>query len=116
MYRSAASPCALAACIALLTSPLNAAEPETALELDATAISEESLDERPTGPVKGYVANRSLTATKTDASLIETPQSISVITRDQMQAQDAQSLNQILRYTAAVIPESRGATARAWTS
>lgn len=111
MYRSAASSCAIVACVTLLASPVNATEQEAAFELDATEISEESLDESPTGPVSGYVANRSLTATKTDASLIETPQSISVITRDQMQAQDAQSLNQILRYTAAVIPESRGATA-----
>lgn len=111
MYRSAASSCAIVACVPLLASPINAAEQEAAFELDATEISEELLDESPTGPVSGYIANRSLTATKTDASLIETPQSISIITRDQMQAQDAQSLNQILCYTAAVIPESRGATA-----
>ncbi|AMD45965.1 TonB-dependent siderophore receptor [Bordetella holmesii] len=59
----------------------------------------------------GYVAKASQSATKTDTPLIETPQSISVITRDQMTEQGAQSLNQVLRYTAGVATETRGATA-----
>jgi iron complex outermembrane receptor protein len=33
-------------------------------------------------PAQGYVANRSVAGTKTDTPLIETPQAISVITRD----------------------------------
>ncbi len=57
------------------------------------------------------MATRSLSGTKTDTALIETPQSISIVTRDQMRAQNAESLNQILRYSAAVVPETRGATA-----
>ncbi|MGH6860330.1 MAG: TonB-dependent siderophore receptor, partial [Phyllobacterium sp.] len=51
------------------------------------------------GPVDGYVAGRGATATKTDTPLIETPQSISVITSDQMNAQATDSLNSVLRYT-----------------
>ncbi|WP_245465906.1 TonB-dependent receptor plug domain-containing protein, partial [Mesorhizobium sp. M7A.T.Ca.TU.009.02.1.1] len=51
------------------------------------------------GPVKGYVATKGSTGTKTDTPLIETPQSISVITRDQMEAQAVDSLNSALRYT-----------------
>jgi len=51
------------------------------------------------GPVDGFVANRSATGTKTDTPLIETPQSISVITRDQMDVQGVNSLNSALRYT-----------------
>jgi len=81
------------------------------MELQATDINGAHHSESPIGPVSGYVATRSLSATKTDTPLIETPQSISVVTRDQIRAQDAQSLNQVLRYSAAVIPESRGATA-----
>ncbi|WP_460123040.1 TonB-dependent siderophore receptor [Pseudomonas sp. S2_C03] len=84
---------------------------EGSLELQATNINGAYASESPTGPVKGYVATRSLSATKTDAALIETPQSISVVTKDQMRAQGAESLNQILRYTAAVVTESRGSTA-----
>ncbi|WP_339532332.1 TonB-dependent siderophore receptor [Pseudomonas mucidolens] len=84
---------------------------EGAVELQATTISGAYQSESPTGPVSGYVATRSLSGTKTDSALIETPQSISVVTKDQMRAQNAESLNQILRYSAAVVPETRGATA-----
>ncbi len=82
-----------------------------AMQLQATTISGAYQAESPTGPVSGYVATRSLSGTKTDTALIETPQSISIVTKDQMRAQNAESLNQILRYSAAVIPETRGATA-----
>lgn len=59
----------------------------------------------------GYVATVSASATKTDTPLIETPQSVSVVTREQITEQGAQTLNQVLRYTAGVATESRGATA-----
>lgn len=67
--------------------------------------------ETATSPVEGYVATRGRTATKTDTPLLETAQSISVIPRDQITDQNAQTLNQILRYTAGVTPETRGAVA-----
>ncbi|KAA6176909.1 TonB-dependent siderophore receptor [Pseudomonas veronii] len=82
-----------------------------AMELQATTISAADRADSPTGPVAGYVATRSLSGTKTDTAVIETPQSISIVTKDQMRAQNAESLNQILRYSAAVVPETRGATA-----
>lgn len=59
------------------------------------------------GHVDGYVATRSASGTKTDTPLIETPQSISVVTRDQIEAQEANSAKQALRYTAGVAGESR---------
>lgn len=62
-------------------------------------------------PVRGYVATRAAAATKTDTPILETPQSISVVPRDQITHQNAQSLNQVLRYTAGVTPETRGAVA-----
>nr|WP_255469284.1 TonB-dependent siderophore receptor [Achromobacter sp. UMC46] len=62
-------------------------------------------------PTVGYVARASVSATKTDTPLIETPQSVSVVTREQITEQGAQTLNQVLRYTAGVATESRGATA-----
>ena len=40
--------------------------------------------ERGNGPVEGYVAKRSVSATKTDTPIIETPQSISIITADRI--------------------------------
>jgi len=60
------------------------------------------------GPVNGYVAGRSATGTKTDASIIETPQSISVVTRDQMKDQGALSIDDALRYTAGVRSGAQG--------
>lgn len=63
--------------------------------------------ERASGPVNGYVARRSDSATKTDTPLIETPQSVTVVTRDQMDDQGAQSVSQALRYTASVVGETR---------
>ncbi len=51
------------------------------------------------GPVPGYVARRSATATKTDTPLVETPQSISVITRDQLETQNVRTVNEALRYS-----------------
>jgi iron complex outermembrane receptor protein len=60
------------------------------------------------GPVGTYVAHRSATATKTDTPIIETPQSISVITREQIEAQAPQSIAQTLRYAPGVFSEPRG--------
>jgi iron complex outermembrane receptor protein len=62
-----------------------------------------------TGPVHGYVATRSITAAKTDTSILEIPQSISVITADRMRDQGVQTINDALRYTAGVRTESSGA-------
>ena len=56
-----------------------------------------------TSPVQGYVAHRSATGTKTDAALIEVPQSVSVVTPDQIEARGAQSLDEALQYSAGVI-------------
>lgn len=67
--------------------------------------------EQANGPVRGYVANRSATATKSDTALIDTPASISVVTRDQIMQQNAQSLNEAVRYSPGVIVDSRGAVA-----
>ncbi len=64
------------------------------------------------GPVQGDVAHRSTAGTKTDTPLAETPQAISVVTRDQMNAQDAQTVNQALRYSPGVKSDAAGADLR----
>jgi iron complex outermembrane receptor protein len=65
------------------------------------------------GPAQGYVATRSATGTKTDTPIIETPQSISVITRDRLDDQGASSLAEALRYTPGVQGETFGFNPRA---
>lgn len=65
-----------------------------------------------TGPVKGYNARRSATATKTDTPLSETPQSVTVITRDQLVDQGATNLQDALNYAAGVRSDAYGIDSR----
>lgn len=55
----------------------------------------------------GYVAPVTTTGSKTDTPLIEAPQSVGVVTRDQVDDQAAISVSQALRYTAGVLGEVR---------
>ncbi|MDR2327756.1 MAG: TonB-dependent siderophore receptor [Acidovorax sp.] len=64
------------------------------------------------GPVLGYVAQRSLSATKTDTALMETPMSIHVVSKEQIESQGTQQLTQTLRYTPGLSADIRGDTSR----
>ncbi|MGH8445306.1 MAG: TonB-dependent siderophore receptor, partial [Solimonas sp.] len=66
------------------------------------------------GPVQGYVARRSATATKTDTPLIEIPQSISVIGRDEMDMRGVQDVMDAIRYTPGVATSTYGPDNRGW--
>lgn len=57
-------------------------------------------------------SRRATTATKTDAKLIETPQSISVVTADQFTDRGALLYEETLRYSASVNPEAFGTDPR----
>ena len=59
-------------------------------------------EEQATGPVHGFVAKRSATATKTDTPITETPQSISVVTADQIATQQARSVSEALGYSSGI--------------
>jgi iron complex outermembrane receptor protein len=61
---------------------------------------------------EGYIAQSSAAATKTDALLLDTPQSISVITNEQLAQRNVQTLNESLRYTAGVAVETYGVDPR----
>lgn len=87
------------------SAPLIVAQAEGAaatVELPTIDVEAQGPIETATGPVQGFVARRSGSGSKTDTPLIETPQSISVITRDQMDQQDVQTVAGALRYTAGV--------------
>ncbi len=47
---------------------------------------------------KGYAATRATTATRTDTALVDVPQSITVVTRQQIVDQDIRSIGEALRY------------------
>jgi len=68
--------------------------------------------ESATGPVKGYRAKRSAAATKTDTRLAETPQSVTVVTRDQIVDQGANNLQDALNYAAGVRSDAYGLDSR----
>lgn len=51
---------------------------------------------------QGFIASSATTATKTDTPLIETPQSVSVITLEQMKSRNVQTLGETIRYSAGV--------------
>lgn len=66
--------------------------------LPAVKVRGTDLSQNPYGPGVGYVATRSVTATKTDTPIIETPQSITVITRQQMDDQQPLNVGQAASY------------------
>jgi iron complex outermembrane recepter protein len=61
------------------------------------------------GPAPGYLAKRSGSGTKTDTPIIETPQSISVVTADQIRATNSQTLQETLVYTSGIATGSAAA-------
>jgi len=62
----------------------------------------------------GYVADANAAGTKTETPIIETPQSISVVTRQQLDDQQPQSVNEALRYSPGVVAESQGTASNFW--
>lgn len=77
------------------------ATPST-LELQATDIVGTADYESAQGPVKGYHATRSASATRTDTAIHETPQSISVVSRDVVEDLGATRLQDALDYAGGV--------------
>lgn len=61
---------------------------------------------------RNYVPTDNGTATKTDTPILETPQSVSVVTQDELQLLHVQNLEQATRYTAGIVSGSYGADDR----
>ena len=91
----------------VLANAAHAADADT----DSTAVRRSGEDILVVGE---RTATDGSSGTKTDTPLIETPQSISVITSDTIQDLGLQNLNQALRYVAGVTPEQRGASAEVY--
>ncbi|WLG41518.1 TonB-dependent siderophore receptor [Pseudomonas rhodesiae] len=93
-------------CVLQAFSPFTWAQevttPSTSLELQATTVTGEGDYETAQGPVKGYHATRSASATRTDTSIHETPQSISVVSKDVVEDLGATRLQDALDYAGGV--------------
>ncbi|WP_407154429.1 TonB-dependent siderophore receptor [Bradyrhizobium sp. STM 3557] len=66
----------------------------------------------PRGPINGYVATRSMTGTKTNTPIMETPQAISVIGAEEIRDQKPQSLAEALHYAPGVNAQFFGSDVR----
>lgn len=65
----------------------------------------------PTGPGVGYVAENTMAGTKTNTPITEIPNSIYVVTKQQMIDQQAQSVQDALKYTAGIYSGTLGTNA-----
>lgn len=83
-----------------------------ALAQDATTelnpINVEGQTDSPVGPDDGYIAKNTTTGSKTDTPLKEIPQSVSVITRKQLDDRQPEQLEDSLSYLAGVTPSPWG--------
>ncbi|KNY15463.1 TonB-dependent receptor [Shinella sp. SUS2] len=104
MLLAAASALALNAAVA---QDQGTGQGSTALE---AVVVEGGAGERGDGPVDGYVAKKSLAGTKTDTPVSKTPQTVSVVSKEQIEDQSAQSVAEALRYTPGVLTDYRGAS------
>ena len=93
-------PCAISA-IALCWPQLSNAQ-EAATLPTVKVEGQVQAEPSPSAPVDGYKANSTFSATKTGTPVVETQQSISVITRDRIEDQGALTLQDALGYTAGV--------------
>jgi iron complex outermembrane receptor protein len=93
------------------TTPAPAA-PNVPAELPEIRVKSSAERETATGPVRGYAATRSASATKTDTPLLETPQAIGIVTRERIADQGATGLQDALNYSAGVRSDSYGLDSR----
>lgn len=91
----------------VLTASPDASNATVSAPADAVlpAVQVKGSVESPTGPGTGLVASRSVSGTKTNTSILETPQTISIVTRAQMDAQGATTLVESLRYTPGIVTQ-----------
>ena len=97
-------------CLGLVSAEA-ASEPDAAVQLDAmTVTGNKEQDAR----ILDYSIETAAVGTKTDTPLLETPQSISVVTGDQIVLRNAQGVAEALRYTAGTSTETYGPDPRGY--
>lgn len=79
-----------------------------ALTAAAPAFAEDTAVEQLVVTAPKYVPTGETTASKSQTSLVEVPQSVTVISRDQIDMLDWSTLGQVVRYTAGVTGENYG--------
>ena len=97
-----------AAALSLMSVAAQAQDANSSIRLQEIVISGQNADGTATGPVQGFVPQRSATGSKSSTPIEEIPQAVSVIGRDQMDAQGAQKIDEALRYTSGVFAQPFG--------
>jgi len=82
---------------------------DTAARLDAIRVTA-TQEERADGPVQGYRATRSATATRTDTPIEEIPQTISVVPAEVMRDLQVTSIHRAMDFAGGVTPSSTSAS------
>jgi iron complex outermembrane receptor protein len=87
------------------------AQSQSEVELTPVVVNsgENGEDASGTGRVNGVVARKATTGSKTVTAITEVPQSVSVVGREEIDAQGAQKADEALRYTAGVFAQPFGA-------
>lgn len=92
--------------IAASTSDIPASQSTLTVTGNAVSIAPEDI----TGPAGSYVARQSATGTKTSTPLRKNPQSVSVVTREQMDMLQSKTVSDAFGYSSGVMVNNRGAS------
>ncbi|MEZ2576709.1 ferrichrome porin FhuA [Buttiauxella ferragutiae] len=99
----------VAAAVSGVSASSFAADNTTTKE-DTITVSASVADESAWGPSPTIAAKRTATATKTDTPIEKTPQSISIVTREEMDTHQPASVKEALGYTPGITVSTRGAS------
>lgn len=99
------TPLALAAILAL-GSPPAPASAQVATELPTLEVEGQAVRERGDGPVQGYRATRTTSATRTDTPIREIPQSVTVVPRQVAEDTAATRVEDLLTYAGGVVRQN----------
>ncbi|WP_314141756.1 ferrichrome porin FhuA [Buttiauxella noackiae] len=99
----------VAAAVSGVSASSFAADNTTTKE-DTITVSASTADESAWGPSPTIAAKRTATATKTDTPIEKTPQSISVVTREEMDTHQPSSVKEALGYSPGITVATRGAS------
>ncbi|MGJ3436489.1 ferrichrome porin FhuA [Serratia sp. Je.1.23.a] len=102
----------IAAALGTLAMPAFSADTKSATKEETLTVvgSSQSQQENAWGPVGSYAAKHSATGTKTDTPIEKTPQSVSVVTREEMDMRQPDTVKGALAYTPGVMVGNRGAS------
>jgi catecholate siderophore receptor len=75
-----------------------------AVTLEELSVAANSIGEPQGGVTVGYLTKQTRSATKTNTPLLDTPQSITIVTQEQIRDQNFQNLTDQLRYVPGIIP------------